>query len=304
MIPLLRASPEYALRWLVSSDPVHAKQLTTRYRFEKSTCDLNEALADPAVSLVVITAPNNLHFQMLESTMRAGKLALLEKPLCVTREEFERIKLLQAETKLPVIVGFNRRYAPLVLEMKKRLQEMDGPFVLNYRVNAGFVPASKWSQDPNLGGGRVIHECCHFFDLFNFLLGQTNPRIVAESAGVSGSNSVARDNISVSLRYPNGSLANLVYVAMGGRSMDRERLEVHGQRSSFVLDDFINLEFFGGSKQSWRLPRQDKGHHAELEQVANKIHGKPTSLISTEEVFNATELTFRVDEAIRGSSPS
>ena len=108
-------------------------------------------------------------------------------------------------TKLPVIVGFNRRYAPLVLEMKKRLQEMDGPFVLNYRVNAGFVPASKWSQDPNLGGGRVIHECCHFFDLFNFLLGQSNPRIVADSAGVSGSNSVARDNISVSLRYPNGS---------------------------------------------------------------------------------------------------
>jgi polar amino acid transport system substrate-binding protein len=154
-----------------------------------------------------------------------------------------------------------------------------------------------------LGGGRVIHECCHFFDLFNFLLGQTNPRIVADSAGVSGSNSVARDNISVSLRYPNGSLANLVYVAMGGRSMDRERLEIHGQRSSFVLDDFINLEFFGASKQSWRLPRQDKGHHAELEQVANKIRGKPTSLISTEEVFNATELTFRVDEAIRGSSP-
>jgi len=153
MIPLLRSSADFNLRWLVSSSPLHAKQLERRYRFGGSTCDYNEVLSDKEVDLVVITAPNNLHSEMLSSAMLAGKLALVEKPLCITKEELDKIKRIQGETKLPIIVGFNRRYAPLALEMKKRMEAMDGPFVINYRVNAGFVPSTRWSQDPSQGEG-------------------------------------------------------------------------------------------------------------------------------------------------------
>ena len=300
MIPLLKADPDFALTWVVSSNPTHAKQLERRYRFERSTCDYGEVLADMGAGLVVITSPNNLQSSMLAAAMKARKLALVEKPLCVTREEFGEIKRLQAESKMPVVVGFNRRYAPLVLEMKRRMAKMDGPFVANYRVNAGFVPPSKWSQDPDVGGGRIIHECCHFFDLFNFLLGPGAPRITVDSAGVNGSSSVARDNVAVTLRYPNGSMANLVYVAMGGKGMDRERIEVHGQKSSMVLDDFRSLTSYGDSTQTVTLPRQDKGHRNELQELAKTMKGQKSSLISTEEVFDATELTFQVDEAARG----
>jgi len=237
---------------------------------------------------------------MLASAIKARKLALLEKPLCVIREEFEEVKRLQAESKMPIVVGFNRRYAPLVLEMKKRMQRMDGPFVVNFRVNAGFVPASRWSQDPSLGGGRIIHECCHFFDFFNFMLGPGEPRIMVESAGITGANSVARDNISVTLRYPDGSLANLLYVATGSKEMDRERVEVYGQKSSMVLDDFKALHVYGERSEIMRLQRQDKGHANEIAEIAKLAMGKESSIITTEEVFAATELTFRVDEAVRG----
>ncbi|HEV2139129.1 MAG TPA: bi-domain-containing oxidoreductase [Nitrososphaerales archaeon] len=300
MIPLLRSSADFKLRWLVSSSPLHAKQLERRYNFWGSTCDYNEVLSDKGVGLVVITAPNNLHFEMLSSALLAGKLALVEKPLCITREEFDKVQRIQEETKLPIIVGFNRRYAPLALEMKKRMEGMDGPFVVTYRVNAGFVPSNRWSQDPSQGGGRIIHECCHFLDFFNFLLGSDEPRISVEAAGITGANSVARDNISVTLRYRDGSLANLVYVAMGSKAMDRERVEVYGEKSSMVLDDFKELSFYAGAKNSIKLPRADKGHAKELEEVAKLIHGRQSSIISTEEVFRATELTFRVDEAVRG----
>jgi predicted dehydrogenase/threonine dehydrogenase-like Zn-dependent dehydrogenase len=299
MIPLLRGNKDFSLRWLVSSNPVHAKQLERRYRFEKSTCGYDEALADREVGLVVITAPNNLHFSMLSSAMRAGKLALLEKPLCITRAEFEQAKALQAETRMPVVVGFNRRYAPLVLEIQKWMKKMDGPFVINYRVNAGFVPANRWSQDPKIGGGRIIHECCHFFDLFNFLLGGSEPKVSVETAGVTGSETVARDNVSVSLRYPDGSMAQLLYVALGSKAMERERMEVYGQKSSMILDDFRELAVYDGEKKVITLPRSDKGHRSELEQLARLARGLPSSIISTEEVFAATELTFRVDEASR-----
>ncbi|HEV2227070.1 MAG TPA: bi-domain-containing oxidoreductase [Nitrososphaerales archaeon] len=300
MIPLLRSSTDFNLRWLVSSSPLHAKQLERRYNFGGSTCDYKEVLSDKDVGLVVITAPNHLHFEMLSSALLAGKLALVEKPLCITREEFDKVKRIQEETKLPIIVGFNRRYAPLALEMKKRMKVMDGPFVVTYRVNAGFVPSNKWSQDPSQGGGRIIHECCHFFDFFNFLLGSNEPRISVGAAGITGANSVARDNISVTLEYPDGSLANLVYVAMGSKVMDRERVEVYGGKSSMVLDDFKELSFYAGAKDSIKLQRADKGHATELKEVAKLIHGRQSSIISTEEVFRATELTFRVDEAVRG----
>lgn len=300
MIPLLKKSGDFNLRWVVSSNSIHAKQLEKRYRFERSTCDIWEALADEVVGLVVITSPNDLHFAMLAATMKANKLALVEKPLCVTREELEQTKRLQAESKMPIVVGFNRRYAPLVLEMKRRMAEMDGPFVLNYRVNAGFVPSSRWSQDPDIGGGRIIHECCHFFDLFNFLLGPGAPKISAEAALITGANSVAMDNVSVTLRYPNGSLANLLYVSMGGKAMNRERVELYGERKTMILDDFKELSLIGDTRTSINLPRAEKGHREELEQIARLARGFPSSVIKTDEVFEATELTFRVDEAVRG----
>jgi predicted dehydrogenase len=304
LIPLLRSSPEYNLRWIVSSNPVHASQLEKRYRFEKSTCNYSQALEDPEVGVVVISAPNNLHATMLSAAIEARKMALVEKPLCITREEFEQIRKLQAVSGMPIVVGFNRRYAPLVLEMKERMHRTAGPFVINYRVNAGFVPASRWSQDPSTGGGRIIHECCHFFDLFNFLLESGTPRISAVSAGVTGSTSVARDNLSVALTYPDGSIAHLSYVAIGGNSMERERMETFGGGCSMVLDDYKALTIYGKKTETLKSPRADKGHRGEFQELAKLVKGKPTSIISTEEVFSATELTFRVDEAARGTAPA
>jgi predicted dehydrogenase len=303
LIPLMRASPDYNLRWVVSSNPTHATRVAERYRFEKSTCEYDDALKDPQTNLVVITAPNNLHYPMLAAAMRASKTALVEKPLCITRGEFEEIKKLHGELNQPVIVGFNRRYAPLVLKIKEKMKKIDGPFVIDYRVNAGFVLASRWSQDPSVGGGRIIHECCHFFDLFNFLLGRDDPEIVVRSAGINGSSSVARDNLSITLDYPDGSMATLLYVAMGSKDMDRERMEVFAQGNSFVLDDFKELRVYGAQPETVTLGRPDKGHSTEFAELAKFLHGSSSSIITSEEVFSATELTFRVDEAARRPSP-
>ena len=301
LIPLFRSNPQYHLRWVVSSNPTHATRVAKRYRFEKSTCDYSEALSDPSTNLVVITTPNNMHGPMLTDAIAARKIALVEKPLCINRDEFERIKRLHAESGLPIIVGFNRRYSSLVKKVKERMKRLDGPFVITYRVNAGFVPAGRWSQDSSVGGGRIIHECCHFFDLFNFLLERTDPEVIVRSAGINGSTSVARDNLSVTLEYPDGSLATLTYTAMGNKGMDRERMEVFGEGTSMVLDDFRTLQIFGSRPETVNLNRADKGHAAEIAEIAKLIHGERSDVISSEEVFAATELTFRVDEAARRS---
>ncbi|MGH2638423.1 MAG: bi-domain-containing oxidoreductase, partial [Rhabdochlamydiaceae bacterium] len=246
LIPTLRKKEkDFNLRWVVSSSPLHASQVARRYHFEKFTCNYEDVLNDPETHLVVIAAPNNLHYSMVMSAIKRGKSVFAEKPLCLTRQELEDIKRAESESQVAVFVGFNRRYAPQIVKIKELMRKLDGPFMINFRANVGFTPANRWVQDPEVGGGRIIAECCHFFDLFNFLLGESSPLdIQVASAEVNGSSSVAKDNVSVTLKYPGGSVATLVYVSLGHKQMDRERLEVFGQGVSMVIEDFKKLTIY------------------------------------------------------------
>ena len=300
LMPILRGKGDsFNLRWVVSSNPLHARQIARRYHFEKSTCEFSEVLNDRTVDLVVVTAPNNLHHSMVVQTLRSGKPVFVEKPLCLSWSELEDIKKVQEDTNLPVFVGFNRRYAPQITRIKSEMEKLDGPFMLTYRANVGFIPMSRWVQDPDTGGGRIIAECCHFIDLFNFLLGESNPEVQVASIEVNGSSTVTRDNLAVTLKYPGGSLATLIYVSLGDKRMERERLEVFGQGSSMVLEDFRKLIIYSSRPSSLILKSQDKGWGNEFDELSKFFRGEKNSMISFKECVDATELTFRVEESSR-----
>ncbi len=302
LVPLLRRNPDYRMRWVVSSNSVNAGKVAERYNFEKYTCDYSDVLKDAETRLVLITAPNNLHYPMAIEALKAGKPAFIEKPLCLTREELSEIQRVQKESGVPLFVGFNRRYAPQVLKIKELMKKLDGPFMISFRANVGFTPASRWVQDPEVGGGRIIAECCHFFDLFNFLLDESFPEeILASSAAVNGSTSVAKDNLATTLKYKSGSVANLVYVSLGNKAMERERLEVFGQGASIVLEDFKKLSVFGEKPLVMTLRAQDKGWKNELSELAKFVRGEKNSMITFQECVNAMNITFSVDEAVRKS---
>lgn len=301
LLPLLRRNKKFALRWVVASDPLHARQVATRYHFERYGTDLGDALEDPKTDLVIISTPNFMHAQMATRSARAGKAVFVEKPLCINREELDEIIKAQDETGSRIIVGFNRRYAPLVLKLKEWLSHFDGPFLVNYRANTDLVPPTRWSQDPNLGGGRVIHEACHFFDLFNFLTGSIGPQVSATAVDVNGSTTVARDNFVAVLKYPNGSLASLTYSSLGNRSMERERLELYAQGHAFVLDDFKSLKMYGQRNEEINLRAPDKGHARELDEIFGAFSSRVSSLITFEEAVEAMRITFEVDSRLRSS---
>ena len=311
LIPLLRRNPEYNLRWVVSSNPLNASKIASRYHFEKYGCDYEAVLNDPETDLVLISAPNNLHYSMVMQAIKARKSVFVEKPLCLTRQELDDIKNAWEESSragesVPVFVGFNRRYAPQILKIREIMKKLDGPFMISFRANVGFTPANRWVQDPEVGGGRIIAECCHFFDLFNFLLQQSEPpEIQVASAVINGSTTVAKDNVSVTLRYRDGSVATLVYVSLGDKAMDRERLEVFGQGVSIVLEDFKRLTVYRSGKayETSSLPKQDKGWSSEFFELAKYLkQDKSSKMISFEECVSATDLTLRVDDAVRQGS--
>jgi len=303
IIPMLRRMPNVDLRWVIASNPLHSRQVAERYRFQRCGTDVAEVLKDEETAAVIVAAPNNLHYPMVVEAARAGKAVFVEKPLCLKRDELEDIMKVQAETRARIVVGFNRRYSPFVLKAKEVLDRLDGPFLLNYRVNADYIPMARWVQDPETGGGRIIAEGCHFFELFNFLLKSRRPAVSIACAGVNDSTTVTRDNYQATLKYENGSVASLTYSALGNRTMERERLEIFGQGVAMTIDDFSRLTVYEkGGKREFAFHGQDKGHRKELDEFLKAAQGEPSSIISFEEAVEATKLTFDVEELAREPS--
>jgi predicted dehydrogenase/threonine dehydrogenase-like Zn-dependent dehydrogenase len=302
LIPYLRHNSAYNLSWVISSNPVHARQIAERYHFERFGTDYLEMLKDKELDVVAITTPNNMHAPMIVQAARAGKTIFVEKPLCINEEELGELVLVQRETGARIVVGFNRRYAPLVGKLKEKMDRLDGPFLLNYRVNADYIPVSRWVQDSEVGGGRIIAECCHFFDLLNYLLQSGDPDVQVTSTSVNAASTVTRDNLVAVLKYPNGSVANLTYSALGNRSMDRERLEVFGQGMAFVLDDFKTLTIHERLRSRViRLGKMDKGHRTEISELERLVRGAPSTLITFEDAVASTKTTFLAEKAARRS---
>jgi len=303
ILPLLRRNKNFNLRWVIASNPLHARQIAERYHFERFGTSYEELLQDKEVDLVIITTPNNLHHEMTVKAAKANKAVFVEKPLCLNKEELQDIAQVQRETGVPIVVGFNRRYSPLVVKLKEEMKKLSPPFMINYRVNADFIPMTRWVQDPEIGGGRVIAECCHFIDLFNFLLDSYSPDIYATSVMVNNSTTVTRDNIVLVLKYQNGSVSTLTYSALGNRSMERERIEVFGDNHAFVLDDFKKLVIFTPKKVSTvEVKRTEKGHAEELAQLARMLRGKQHSLVSFDEAVASMNCTFYAETILRSSN--
>ncbi len=197
-----------------------------------------------------------------------------------------------------MMVGFNRRFAPMTAQMKSFLAPISEPLALHYRINAGYLPPDHWVNDREQGGGRILGEVCHFVDLLMFLA--ASPIVEVKARAVVSSARYSGDNVLVSLRFANGSEGTISYLANGDRSFSKERIEVFGGGGTAVLEDFRRLELVrGGRKQTihsrWR---QDKGHRAEWAAFVQSVLRKSESPICLEDLVCSTLATFRVQKSL------
>jgi len=196
------------------------------------------------------------------------------------------------------MVGFNRRFATMSLRMKAFLSEVKEPLALHYRVNAGYLAPDHWVNDPEQGGGRILGEVCHFVDFLMFLASSSPVEVQASSLANPGQYS--GDNVVVSLRFANGSLGTIDYLASGDKSFSKERVEVFGGGAVGVLEDFRRLELVRhGKKQTMRARwRQDKGHRGECEALANAIREGQAAPLPFDEIVGATLATLRIQDSL------
>lgn len=309
-LPNLRKLSElYELKTVVTQHGTSAFDTAKKFGFENASTDVDDVLKDPEIDLVMISTRHGLHYPLVMKALESGKYLFVEKPLCLKPDELENIKEKVAETGLHVFVGFNRRYSPFIKYIKKEFEKLGAPQFLIYRVNAGFIPADHWVHDPEEGGGRLIGEGCHFFDTFSYLVGKD--REIAnqscEGIPVDSQSIVARDNFAATVKYSDGSLAVLTYIATGNTNTGKEYLEAHCKNISFIMNDFIELKAYGikigasgASKNKWNPSSPDKGHRQQLIEIAKALKGEENEAISFEEVYRTMKVTFECDALIRG----
>jgi predicted dehydrogenase/threonine dehydrogenase-like Zn-dependent dehydrogenase len=256
LIPAFKAAGA-RLVTVASSAGVTAVHAGRKYGFADATTDVTAILQDPAVDAVVVTTRHDSHADLVLRALEAGKHVFVEKPLCLTLEELAAVESrYQQATGLLLMVGFNRRFAPLIQRLKLLLSPVTGPKSFVMTVNAGAVAPDHWTQDRAVGGGRVLGEACHFVDLLRFLCGSP---IVSESQ--MQMQSPCDDTLTLNLRFADGSIGTVHYFANGSKAFPKERLEVFADGRVLQLDNFRTLKGFGwkgfGRVSLWR---QDKGH--------------------------------------------
>jgi predicted dehydrogenase/threonine dehydrogenase-like Zn-dependent dehydrogenase len=248
------------LRSVASGAGVSGVHAARKYGFEETTTDADSVFRDPATNAVVISTRHDSHADFALKALAGGKHVFVEKPLCLTTAELERIEgaVRGAGGRLMVMVGFNRRFAPQVQKIARLLRGASGPKAFVMTVNAGAIPADHWTQDAEQGGGRIVGEGCHFIDLLRFLAASP---IAGHS--VARMKSATGDTVSIHLTFADGSLGTVHYFANGSKSFPKERLEVFAGGAVLQLDNFRKLRGFGWKGfTTMNLWRQDKGQRA------------------------------------------
>lgn len=285
------------LKSIVSSGGVNGVHVGKRFGFEETTTDAETVLNNLDINSIIITTRHNSHANYVKKSLEANKHVFVEKPLCLYRNELDEIKKIKENVNRQLMVGFNRRFAPLTIKMKELLGTTTKPKTFVMLVNAGEIPANHWTQDPNVGGGRIIGEACHFIDLLRFLSGTSITSIHATK--ISDSTDVSEDKATITLTFADGSVGTIHYFANGHKSYPKEKLDVFVGGKILSLNNFKVLEGYGWSNfRKLKLKNQDKGHKTCINSFFDSIKNG-YELIPVEEIFEVTEATFDAMDQLR-----
>jgi predicted dehydrogenase/threonine dehydrogenase-like Zn-dependent dehydrogenase len=297
MLPALKGSGAH-LKIISSANGLSGTLLAKKHGFSHSTTD-NEAIwTDKDVDLVMITTRHNKHADQVTKSLKAGKHVFVEKPLALNNAELDEIIQAYNNTdskNLTLTVGFNRRFSPHSVAIKKAIGT--GPFNIVATMNAGFIPANVWVHDLQTGGGRIIGEACHFIDLCSFF---TNAHVTSVCMNAMGQNpSEQTDNASILLRYSDGSNAVINYFANGSKAYAKERVELYSQERTIVLDNFQKTSAFGFKGFSGLKTSLDKGHKNQFHELIKRVKFGGEPLIPFESIVNTTKASFAAIESLK-----
>jgi predicted dehydrogenase/threonine dehydrogenase-like Zn-dependent dehydrogenase len=298
LLPALKKAGDIELIGIASSGGLHAQHSGKKFGFKYATSSDEEIINDPNINTVAILTQHDSHAELAVKALEAGKHAFVEKPLAINSEQLSVIskQLLKTDHCL-LMTGFNRRFSPLAQTLSSFLFHRNEPLHAHYRVNAGYLPLNHWTHDPEIGGGRIIGEACHFVDFITFLIGAAP--VSVSSHALPNNNKSREDNVSMTFTFPDGSIGVVDYLANGDKSVPKERVEVFCGGKVAVLDDFVSLQLIEDGKKKEIKGAQDKGWVNEWKAFTKSIREGGPPPIPYEQLIGVTKSTFAAVESLR-----
>ncbi|MBN8111307.1 bi-domain-containing oxidoreductase [Vibrio vulnificus] len=273
--------------------------------FAEATTDTDALIESEQVNTIAIVTRHNSHAYFVKQSLNAGKNVFVEKPLAITHDELEVVKSAyeeasKSENPPKLMVGFNRRFSPQIQKMKALIDPIKAPKSFIMTMNAGSIPTDHWTQDNNVGGGRIIGEACHFVDLMRFLVGSEIVSVQARRMGDCDAVEVTEDKAAIILGFADGSFGTIHYYANGAASFPKERIEVFADGKVLQLDNFVKLKGFGfkGFKKM-NLWKQDKGQNLCSRLFLDSIREGKRAPIDIKEIFEVAKVSIDIAEQLR-----
>jgi len=291
---------------IVSRTGANAMQTAKQYGANYATSSFEDVLSDPEIDTVLIGTRHNLHAEMTLRSLKAGKNVFVEKPMAITKEELISIEEFCNKNNainndsLPILtVGFNRRFSPMVRKLKTVVSGRRTPLIMNYQMNAGFLPADHWLRTEE-GGGRNIGEACHIYDLFTFLTESKVSDIKVSSIHVANDEHADNENFAATLSFEDGSVGSLTFTSLGSSKYPKEIFHVYADEAVHILTDYRKLESVDSSSNVIRSDNIEKGHFEELEAFVDVLKNGGEWPIPFWHQIQASRIALTIEEQIVG----
>ena len=283
---------------LVTSRGANSVFQGKKHGFNVASTAESSVLDSEKVNTVVIATQHDLHARQVIEALKRKKHIFVEKPLAINLQELEEIKECYDSiegTQPNIMIGFIRRFSPHVIKMKTLLRAQSGPKVFVMTVNAGEIADDHWTQDPLVGGGRIIGEGCHFIDLLRYLAGAKISEYSAEKIGDFPGLRTRIDKATITLSFEDGSFGTIHYLANGSKTFPKERLEVFCNGGILQLDNFKRMEGYGwkGFKKM-NLLIQDKGQYMCVKTFVDAIENGKEAPISFDEIYEVSKYSVEI----------
>ncbi len=303
LLPKLKEIDAAKVKCIATATGLTAAHTGRKFGCDYVASDYSEIIDDPEVHAILIATRHNLHARIAAEGVSKGKYVFVEKPLAISVEQLEQITEAWRNFDGNIMVGFNRRFAPLAGKVKEHFQGRTYPLFINYRVNAGSIPGDSWIHDPEEGGGRIIGEVCHFVDFLQYMADCYPERVYTELLRNDAQSAGTADNVSVVISFPDGSVGTINYLANGDPRFPKERVEIFGGGSVCIIDDFRRAEIFSGGKRDKISGHQDKGHSSELREFVKAVRNGASVPVDFRESIAVTMTTFKILESARSGLP-
>ena len=286
-----------SLDGVVTSRGITAKNVGDKFGFNFCSSDVNDILKNEKVNTIFIATPHSSHADLVIRSLAANKNIFVEKPLAVNIEELNSVIEIKKKHTQPLMVGFNRRFAPVSERIKKEFNNSGEPMVINIRINAGFIPKDNWLQQKDIGAGRIIGEMCHFIDLMQYFTNSEPVKVYADCINSTNDKITPADNITILIKFKDGSVGNLTYLANGDKGMPKELIEVFSGSRIGVINDFRDGHIYKNGKIT-KLKSSGKGHKEEVGAFINALKSGNNSPISFRSICLTTLTTFKIHDSL------